>query len=164
MRIAIAGLLLAVVSMNPLSSVLAAQQEPAAPPAAPEPAAAIKDASAAASDTASASATATATPASAAPDSTKKKVSPSDSAVQIALKAGDEDAADELKQLIAHGYKGEAHGSEIWFCRKEVLMGSRFDKKVCFTPDQLKHIAADAQQQTDRIQRRISGDPRTHNP
>lgn len=101
---------------------------------------------------------------SASPNAAQSESRRADSSAKIALTAGDDDAAAELKQLMARGYKGEAHGSEIWFCRKEVIMGSRFEQKVCFTPDQLKHIAADAQQQTDRIQRRISGDPRTHNP
>jgi len=163
MRLAIISLL-AAASVAHLSMALA-EQEPAAPQAAP--AAATKTPSTPASEQQAASTASPAsasTTASATPDAPKSTTAPANGATKLSLTAGDDDAASELRQLKAHGYKAEAHGDEIWFCRKEVLMGSRFDKKVCFTPDQLKHIEADARQQTDRIQRRISGDPRSPLP
>jgi hypothetical protein len=82
-------------------------------------------------------------------------------APKLVLTAGDSAAAAELKRLKAAGYTPEAHGDEIWFCRKEAPLGSRLEKKICNTADELLHQAADAREQTDKITRRISGDPRT---
>ena len=82
-------------------------------------------------------------------------------APKLVLTAGDSEAAAELKRLKAAGYTPESHGDEIWFCRKEAPLGSRLEKKICNTADQLLHQAADAREQTDKITRRINGDPRT---
>jgi heme-binding NEAT domain protein len=102
-----------------------------------------------------------ASPKTEAPTEAAKATTPAtDAATPVSLAAGDTDAELQLKVLKAQGYKAETHGSEIWFCRREQILGSRFEKKVCNTADQLQHIAADAQQQTDKITRRISGDPR----
>jgi len=90
---------------------------------------------------------------------TNTKADSSDPATKLVLTAGDADAAGQLKRLKAAGYKPEIHGSEVWFCRKEVIMGSRLEKKICNTADQLMRQEADARQMTDHIQRRISGDP-----
>jgi hypothetical protein len=81
-------------------------------------------------------------------------------APKLLLTAGDSEAAAQLKRLKAAGYAPEAHGDEIWFCRKEAVLGSRFEKKICNTAGQLIHQEADAREATDRITRRISGDPR----
>ena len=91
------------------------------------------------------------------PDSSKAPTT--GQAPKLVLTAGDSAAATELKRLKAAGYKPEAHGSEIWFCRKEAVLGSRFEKKICNTADQLIHQEADARMATDKITRRISGDP-----
>jgi len=90
---------------------------------------------------------------------TDTKTDSVDQATKVVLTAGDADAAAQLKRLKAAGYKPEVHGSEVWFCRKEVIMGSRLEKKVCNTADQLIRQEADARMMTDHIQRRISGDP-----
>src|SRR6266702_2066108 len=77
-------------------------------------------------------------PPSAAPAATASSAADSDSGAQkVALTAGDEDAALQLKRFRAEGYKPEIHNGEVLFCRKEVLVGSRFDKKICNTADQL---------------------------
>jgi len=91
---------------------------------------------------------------------TNAKADSSDQATKVVLTAGDADAAGQLKRLKAAGYKPEIHGSEVWFCRKEVIMGSRLEKKICNTADQLMRQEAEARQMTDHIQRRISGDPK----
>jgi hypothetical protein len=83
-----------------------------------------------------------------------------DQAAKVTLTAGDAAAAAELKRLKAAGYQPETHAGEIWFCRKEAVIGTRLEKKVCNTADQLLRQEADARQMTDHIQRRISGDPR----
>ena len=81
-------------------------------------------------------------------------------APKLVLTAGDSEAAAQLKRLKAAGYTPEAHGDEIWFCRKEAVLGSRFEKKICNTADQLIRQEADARMETDKNTRRISGDPR----
>jgi uncharacterized protein len=41
----------------------------------------------------------------------------------------------QLKQILAKGYKPEsqARGNEVYYCRKETELGSRFETKVCRT-------------------------------
>lgn len=138
-------------SIGALSSALAMEPPPSPTPptsqSAPEPAAQ----SAAPASTQAASTTTA---------KIDTKADSSDQATKVVLTAGDADAAAQLKRLKAAGYKPEIHGSEVWFCRKEVIMGSRLEKKVCNTADQLMRQEADARQMTDRIQRRISGDPK----
>jgi len=99
----------------------------------------------------------------AADSSTSLKAPAADSkatqAPKLVLTAGDAEAAAQLKRLKAAGYRPEAHGDEIWFCRKEAVLGSRFEKKICNTADQLIRQEADARMETDKITRRISGDP-----
>jgi hypothetical protein len=93
--------------------------------------------------------------------STKSTVdSRAEQATKVTLTAGDAAAAAELKRLKAAGYQPETHGGEIWFCRKEAVIGTRLEKKVCNTADQLLRQEADARQMTDHLQRRISGDPK----
>jgi hypothetical protein len=149
--------LLTAVSLGTLAQALATTGEPPASsalqttvaPTGSIPAPAMTEAAATAPGAVSSAAQATGTPASA-----------NSAAAKVSLKPGDNQAAAQLKQLKAAGYTPEVHGSEIWFCRKEMIIGTRFDKKICNTADQLQHIAADARQSTDHIQRRISGDPR----
>jgi hypothetical protein len=135
---------LAVLCIGALSQALAME-----PPSSPAPQAAPESAASTQADRASAG------PATTASDSAAKNVS---------LKAGDEDAAAQLKRFRAAGYKPELHNGEILFCRNETVLGSRFDKKICNTVDQLEHIEADAREATRKVQSRISGDPRTRNP
>ena len=142
---------LAVASMGALSSALAMEPPPSPTPptsqSAPEPAA-----QPAAPVSTQAASTTTA--------KIDTKADSSDQATKVVLTAGDADAAAQLKRLKAAGYKPEVHGSEVWFCRKEVIMGSRLEKKICNTADQLMRQEADARQMTDHLQRRISGDPK----
>ena len=144
--------LMAAVSIGPLAQAVAMDQPPA-PQSTVEPAGTIP------------APEATQASAATAPEAEGARTPPAhtDGAAKISLVAGDEDAAAQLKRLKAAGYTPEVHGSEIWFCRKETIIGSRFEKKICNTVDQLAHIAASAQQQTVRIQSRISGDPKTKN-
>jgi uncharacterized protein len=41
----------------------------------------------------------------------------------------------QLKQILGKGYKPEtqARGNEVYYCRKETELGSRFETKVCRT-------------------------------
>ena len=146
----ITGFLVAA-SIGALSSALAMEPPPSPAPSttqsAPEP-------------VAQSAAPVSAQAASTTPAKAASKADSSDQATKVVLTAGDADASAQLKRLKVAGYKPEIHGSEVWFCRKEVIMGSRLEKKICNTADQLMRQEADARQMTDHIQRRISGDPR----
>ena len=147
----ITGLLVAV-SIGAISSALAMEPPPSTTP----------PASQSATESAAQSAAPVSTQAQAASTTAAKadtKTDSSDQATKVVLTAGDSEAAAELKRLKAAGYRPEIHGSEVWFCRKEVIMGSRLEKKICNTADQLMRQEADARQMTDHLQRRISGDP-----
>jgi hypothetical protein len=74
-------------------------------------------------------------------------------APQVSLKAGDEIAEAQLKQLRAAGYKPEVRHGEVFFCRDEAPLGSRLEKKVCRTAGQLLDLKAQSQQATLDIQR-----------
>jgi len=86
-----------------------------------------------------------------------KPASPANAATGVKLVAGDEEAAAQLKRLKAAGYKPEVRGREIIFCRKEPELGSRFDKKVCGTADQLERNALEAKELAERTQRSNMG-------
>ena len=145
----ITGLLVAV-SIGAMSSALAMEPPPSSTPPASQ--SVMESAAQSAAPVSSQAASTTAAKADPKTDS-------SDQATKVVLTAGDSEAAAQLKRLKAAGYKPEIHGSEVWFCRKEVIMGSRLEKKICNTADQLMRQEADARQMTDHIQRRISGDP-----
>jgi hypothetical protein len=38
---------------------------------------------------------------------------------------------DQLKQILAKGYRPEARGTETVYCRKETPLGTRFPTKTC---------------------------------
>ena len=51
---------------------------------------------------------------------------------------------DEVKQLLAQGYKPVSRGGEIYYCRHEQRTGSRFATTSCKTADQIKQTARDS--------------------
>lgn len=68
-------------------------------------------------------------------------VSPAQTAAPVAGKPGkkilvDDSVTDaQLKQILAKGYKPEsqARGHEVYYCRRETDLGSRFETRVCRT-------------------------------
>jgi hypothetical protein len=86
---------------------------------------------------AAASTSAASSPSSTTTDKTAAVATSADGTKQVKLVAGDADADARLKKLRAAGYKPEMHGKEVLFCRKEPVVGSRFEKKVCNTAEQL---------------------------
>lgn len=102
--------------------------------------------------------TSTATPA--APTSTATPAAPASAASPAAAKPAAESpknaptelTADE-KRLIAAGYKLEVKGDKRIFCRKEATLGSRFEKKVCGTADQLASQTRDSKDMAEGAQR-----------
>jgi hypothetical protein len=72
---------------------------------------------------------------------------------QVKLIAGDAEADARLKKLRAAGYKTEMHGQEVVFCRKEPVLGSRFEHKVCNTAEELDTMMASGRDAVETSQR-----------
>jgi len=51
--------------------------------------------------------------------------------------AAGEPNAEQLRQILAQGYRREKHGGETLYCRREQVMGSRFEKTICKTAYQI---------------------------
>lgn len=58
------------------------------------------------------------------------------------------------KSLIAQGYKLQVKDGQRTFCRREVALGSHFEKKVCGTAEQLADSTREAKDITERTQSR----------
>ena len=85
---------------------------------------------------------------------TDKATAPStDGTRQVKLVAGDDAADARLKKLRAAGYRAEMHGKELLFCRKEAVVGSRFEKKVCSTAEELDNQMANGRDVVENTQR-----------
>jgi hypothetical protein len=48
-----------------------------------------------------------------------------------------QDLTEDEKRLISRGYRLEVKNGQKTFCRREVVLGSHFEKKVCGTAEQL---------------------------
>jgi hypothetical protein len=67
----------------------------------------------------------------------------------------------QVKQLLAKGYKPQGRGDEVYYCRREQELGSRFEHKVCKTADQIMRDELDAQEMTGNVQKGM-GSPSGH--
>ena len=47
---------------------------------------------------------------------------------------------EEVTQIFAMGYKPVARKGQVYYCRREVTTGSRFDKMTCRSGDEVKRI------------------------
>lgn len=137
--------LLAALSVGALSHALAAE---------PPPADAAKSATQA-SSTANAAPTAASAPAATTEPAAANKsaATNADGTKRVRLIAGDAEADARIKKLKAAGYKPEMRNGEVVFCRREAVLGSRFEKKVCSTAEQLDAQAANGQDVADSVQR-----------
>jgi hypothetical protein len=63
--------------------------------------------------------------------------------------------AEQLKQILAKGYKPEsqARGNEVYYCRRERPLGTRFEKKVCKTSGKILQDELEGKEMTNRAQR-----------
>ena len=52
---------------------------------------------------------------------------------------------NEVKQLLAQGYKPVSRGGEIYYCRRETQLGSRFTNLNCRTGQRVKERTQDSQ-------------------
>jgi len=60
--------------------------------------------------------------------------------------------ADE-KLLLSRGYRRETHEGQAVYCRKETVVGSHFEKKVCGTPEQIAAAVRVSKDVTEQSQR-----------
>ena len=119
---------------------------------------------ASASPSVDSSATTTPTPAKRPADlATTTTPTSADGTKSVRLIAGDAAAEARLKKLRAAGYKPEAHGDEVVFCRKEPVLGTHFQRKVCNTAEQLESVASTGQDELEEMQRAgMRGNPSGH--
>lgn len=81
----------------------------------------------------------------------------------VKLIAGDAAAEARLQKLRAAGYKPEAHGDEVVFCRREPVLGTHFQRKVCNTAEQLESLTSTSQDEVEEMQRAgMRGNPSSH--
>jgi hypothetical protein len=59
----------------------------------------------------------------------------------------------QVKQLLAKGYRPQAGGDNVYYCRREPVLGSRFEHKICKTADQITRDELDAQEMTVNTQK-----------
>lgn len=60
---------------------------------------------------------------------------------------------EQTKRLRAMGYKLEVHDGVTVFCRKEMPLGTRFEKKVCGNGDEIEKNAQAARDSVQNGQR-----------
>ena len=80
---------------------------------------------------------------------------------QVANKPGrkvlvDDTVTDaQLKQILAKGYKPEsqARGNEVYYCRRERSLGTRFETKVCKTSGHILQDELQGKEVTTRVER-----------
>jgi hypothetical protein len=60
---------------------------------------------------------------------------------------------EQTKRLRALGYKPEVQGGVTVFCRKEMPLGSRFEKKICGNDDEIEKNAQAARDAVQNGQR-----------
>ena len=108
-------------------------------------------------------ATSTSAPSSTAPAATSTSstttdkatttASSSDGTKTVKLVAGDAEADARLKKLRAAGYRAEMHGNEVVFCRKQLVLGSRFEKKMCNTAEEIDNQMSNGRDVVENTQR-----------
>lgn len=66
----------------------------------------------------------------------------------------------QLKQILAKGYKPEAQarGNEVYYCRRERSLGTRFETKVCKTSGHILRDELQGKEVATRVQR-TDGNP-----
>jgi hypothetical protein len=61
------------------------------------------------------------------------------------------DAQD--KRLRRMGYKPELLRGETYYCRREAMVGTRFESKVCGTASELDRITVEGKDTMNKVQR-----------
>lgn len=60
---------------------------------------------------------------------------------------------DEIKALFAQGYKPVGRDGKVYYCRREMLTGSRFSTTTCKTAEQMKQLTQDSKDLIKNTQR-----------
>jgi hypothetical protein len=68
---------------------------------------------------------------------------------------------EEVNALFSQGYKPTSRNGEVYYCRKEAQVGTRFEHVSCHTADQMKEIAREAMDMA-ASQQKVSGTPTGH--
>jgi hypothetical protein len=76
---------------------------------------------------------------------------PASSASPAHANSAQELTADE-KKLVSRGYRLEVKNGQKTFCRREVVLGSHFEKKVCGTAEQLAAATQEGRDITNMTQ------------
>jgi hypothetical protein len=60
----------------------------------------------------------------------------------------------QLKQIRARGYKpdSQARGNEVYYCRGERELGSRFEKRICKTATRILQDELQGKEATTRLE------------
>lgn len=88
------------------------------------------------------------------PPSQPAAATPPVSSASAAKAKASQDLNENEKRLLSQGYRLEVHDGQRTFCRREVVVGSRFEKKVCGTVEQLAASRQTSRDVTEESQRR----------
>jgi len=67
----------------------------------------------------------------------------------------------QVKELLSKGYRPQAHGDAVVYCRREVILGSHFESKICKPAEQIYRDEQDSKDMADRMQKPM-GSPVGH--
>jgi len=67
----------------------------------------------------------------------------------------------QVKQLLAKGYRPTSRGGEVFYCRREQVLGSRFEQKICKSAEQIMRDEVDSKDMAERLQQ-STGSPAGH--
>jgi hypothetical protein len=60
---------------------------------------------------------------------------------------------DEVKQILAQGYRPMNRDGQLYYCRRESELGSRFESLRCRTAEQAKDLTRNGRDMLDKLQR-----------
>jgi hypothetical protein len=67
----------------------------------------------------------------------------------------------QVKELLSRGYRPQARGDDVVYCRREAVVGSRFESKICRSAIQIFQTQQDSKDLADHMQR-DGGSPAGH--
>ena len=59
----------------------------------------------------------------------------------------------QVKDLLAQGYKPQGQGDTVVYCRREQVLGSHFESKICRSAAQILQERSDSKEFTENVQR-----------
>jgi hypothetical protein len=86
-------------------------------------------------------------------NATSTSASATDKTKTDAPKTTDVVTPGQAKMFRSQGYKTEVRNGITYYCRKEAQLGTRFEKKVCGTSDEILRSTQDSQELVSTIQR-----------